>query len=350
VSAMARVDGRETAIAVSRLRKVYGSHAALHELSRTVAQGEVFGFLGPNGAGKTTAVKLITGLARPTSGDGTVLGRPLGDRLARRELGYLPELFRFQEWLSATELLEMHGELAGMPRTERRRRAAELLELVGLAGRARDRVGTFSKGMQQRIGLAQALMARPRLVILDEPTSALDPLGRRDVRNIIQELRRRGVTVFLNSHLLSEVELVCDRVAFVNRGRVVREGRVHDLVADRTELLIRVEGVTNALLRELQTRWQVIDEKASGPSDPEGEQDSPTETVIRLAVPRPAEAGKVARLVVGHGACLLELVPQRSSLEQLFLELVEGPALSQVEGGADGRVDVRPPEPTRSGS
>src|SRR5207248_904657 len=170
------------------LRKAYGSAVALHDLTLTVRRGEVFGFLGPNGAGKTTAVKLLVGLTRPTSGAGHLLGRPLGDRGARRRLGYLPELFRFQEWLTAAEILDLHGRLAGLSAPERRRRGAELLELVGLAGRTHDRVGSFSKGMQQRVGIAQALISNPELVILDEPTSALDPIGRRDVRAILQHL------------------------------------------------------------------------------------------------------------------------------------------------------------------
>jgi ABC-2 type transport system ATP-binding protein len=299
----------EAAIAVVGLGKRYGAKVALADLTLTVPRGEAFGFLGPNGAGKTTAVKLLTGLSRPTSGGGFLLGRPLGDPAARRQLGYLPELFRFQEFLSARELLELHGALAGLAAAHRRRRADELLELVGLADRARDRVGSFSKGMQQRVGLAQALLAQPQLVILDEPTSALDPIGRRDVRLIIQRLRAEGVTVFLNSHLLTEIELVCDRVAFVNHGRVVRAGRVADLLAASTELHVRAEGLTPALLAELGRRWRIVASEADR---------------LVLAVDTPAVAGEVAHCLVAQGATLLELVPHRANLEQLFLELVEG--------------------------
>ena len=176
----------------------------------TVPPGEAFGFLGPNGAGKTTAVKLLLGLAEPTSGEGWVLGRPLGDREARRRIGYLPELFRYQTWLSAREVLAIHCELAGLPRASWRGEVQAALEIVDLAGRAEDRVGTFSKGMQQRLGLGAALLGKPALVFLDEPTSALDPVGRHDVRQIINSLKERGTAVFLNSHLLSEVELVCE--------------------------------------------------------------------------------------------------------------------------------------------
>ncbi|MEA2642133.1 MAG: type transport system ATP-binding protein [Chloroflexota bacterium] len=317
--------GPEAAIVASGLAKHYGRHVALHELTLTVPRGEVFGFLGPNGAGKTTAVKLLTGLARPTGGHGTVLGRPLGDRDARRRIGYLPELFRFQEWLNAVELLELHAELARYPRHAARRRIPEVIEMVGLAGRGADRVGTFSKGMQQRLGIAQALLCEPELVILDEPTSALDPIGRRDVRDLILDLAAQGTTVFLNSHLLSEVELVCDRVAFVNGGRVVREGRVEELLAAGHELRIRARGVDRSVLAALQARWRVLAQ--------EGER-------LVVGVADADEAGAVVRCLVDRNVEVLELTPQRTNLEQLFLEL--------VEGGQNGRVDLRTPDPARS--
>src|SRR5579884_321066 len=187
------------AIQTNGLVKRYGSIVALDGLSMTVPRGEVFGFLGPNGAGKTTAVKLLLGLARPTAGEAWVLGAPIGNREARRRIGYLPELFRYQDWLQAREVLALHCDLAGIPRERRALEIGEALELVGLADRAADRVGTFSKGMQQRLGLGVALLGRPDLVVLDEPTSALDPVGRHDVRELIRVLRARGVTVFLNS-------------------------------------------------------------------------------------------------------------------------------------------------------
>jgi ABC-2 type transport system ATP-binding protein len=315
------------AISVVGLRKLYGSKVALHDLTLTVPRGEVFGFLGPNGAGKTTAVKLITALSRPTSGEGLLLGRPISDRKTRRAIGYLPELFRFQDWLTAAELLELHCQLAGIPAAERRARIAEMLELVGLADRSRDRVGTFSKGMQQRLGLAQALIGRPRLVILDEPTSALDPIGRRDVRAIIQRLKADGTTVFLNSHLLTEIELVCDRVAFVGQGRVVREGRVDELLSAGTELHVRTESVGPELIADLGERWRVL--RHAGDE-------------LVVSVGEPAEAAEVIRCLVARGASVLEVRPLRANLEQLFLEL--------VEGGTDGRVDVRTPDAARSGA
>ncbi|HET7767974.1 MAG TPA: ABC transporter ATP-binding protein, partial [Chloroflexota bacterium] len=201
------------AVETRSLRKEYGGRVAVASLSLAVPEGEVFGFLGPNGAGKSTTVKMLVGLVRPTSGGGTLFGHPLGDPAGRRSLGFLPEQFRFHEWLRAEEFLEFHASLYGVPTRERPKRIAEALQLVGLEARAHDALRGFSKGMLQRIGIGQALIADPRLVILDEPTSALDPIGRREVRDLIRTLRSRGVAVFLNSHLLSEVELVCDRVA-----------------------------------------------------------------------------------------------------------------------------------------
>jgi ABC-2 type transport system ATP-binding protein len=185
------------------LGKRYRDTIALHGLSMTVARGEVFGFLGPNGSGKTTAVKLLLGLARPTSGEAMVLGAAAGDRETRRQIGYLPELFRFQSWLTAREVLTLHCRLLRLPRHRWPAAAAQALDAVGLSGRGGHKVGTFSQGMQQRLGLGVALLGEPALVVLDEPTSALDPVGRHDVRVIIGGLRDRGATVFLNTHLLA---------------------------------------------------------------------------------------------------------------------------------------------------
>ncbi|HEU5288569.1 MAG TPA: ABC transporter ATP-binding protein, partial [Candidatus Limnocylindria bacterium] len=218
------------AIRTRGLAKRYGSVQALAGLTMTIPRGAVFGFLGPNGAGKTTAVKLLLGLTRPNGGDGEILGLPIGSAASRRRVGYLPELFRYQGWLTAREVLALHCELAGIDRAAWSREIEDALAIVGIADRGSTRVGGFSKGMQQRLGLGVALLGDPELVLLDEPTSALDPVGRHDVREIIRALRERGVTVFLNSHLLSEVEQVCDRVAIVDRGRVVADGTLDDLL------------------------------------------------------------------------------------------------------------------------
>src|SRR5947209_1618565 len=232
------------AIHTIELAKRYHTVTALAGLTMTVPRGEVFGFLGPNGAGKTTAVKLLVGLTRPTSGEGLVLGAPLGDRETRRRIGYLPELFRYQDWLSAREVLDLHCALAGVPRGRRAGEIDAALQTVGLTERGRDRVGTFSKGMQQRLGLGVALLGAPELVILDEPTSALDPVGRHDVREIIRTLKRRGTTVFLNSHMLSEVEQVCDRVAVIDKGTVIASGTLDELRGAQHAIRLRLGRLT----------------------------------------------------------------------------------------------------------
>jgi ABC-2 type transport system ATP-binding protein len=209
-------------LSVSGLRKSYRGQEALAGVDLEIRSGELVGLLGPNGAGKSTLTKIACGLVRPSGGSVEVLGRPAGSPPARAALGYLAELFRFPGWCSADELLHLHQRLAGSPGGAAER--AELLGLVGLSGAADKRLEAMSKGMQQRLGIAQALVGSPRLLLLDEPTSALDPVGRRIVRGLLEELRRRGVGVLLNSHLLSEVELVCDRVAIIVRGQVVEAG------------------------------------------------------------------------------------------------------------------------------
>jgi ABC-2 type transport system ATP-binding protein len=211
-----------TVLQASELVKRYGPIGALKGVSLEVGEGELVGLLGPNGAGKSTLVKIACGLVRPTAGSASIAGAPAGSPEAHRALGYLAELFRFPDWLTADELLGMHQRLAGVDGGPAER--GRLLEAVGLGDAAERRVGTMSKGMQQRLGIAQAMVGSPRVLLLDEPTSALDPAGRRTVRRLLEDLRDRGVAVLLNSHLLSEVELVCDRVAIIARGELVEAG------------------------------------------------------------------------------------------------------------------------------
>jgi ABC-2 type transport system ATP-binding protein len=296
------------AIETRGLRKAYGRTVALESLDIRVEAGEVFGFLGPNGAGKTTAVKLLLGLTRPTAGDGTVLGAPLGDLGTRARIGYLPELFRYQAWLTAREVLELHASLAGL---ERARRAAEIervLALVGLADRAGDRTAGFSKGMQQRLGLATALLGDPALVILDEPTSALDPVGRDDVRAIIREAQSRGSAVLLNSHLLGEVERLCNRVAIVHRGRVVAAGSLSDLLG---------EAAVRLRVTDLPDYDGLFD--GFGPVERDGEGWLTVRGVPDERVPALVAA------VVGAGGQIHAVDPGRRSLEDLFLDVVREP-------------------------
>jgi ABC-2 type transport system ATP-binding protein len=215
------------ALSVTGLHKAYGPVQALRGVDLEVGPGELFGLLGPNGAGKSTLVKITCGLVRASAGDVRVCGEPAGSPAAHRSLGYLAELFRFPDWCTAAELLELHQELVGSPGGVAER--ADLLALVELDHVPERRIGAMSKGMQQRLGIAQALIGEPRLLLLDEPTSALDPAGRRTVRALLERLRERGVGVLLNSHLLSEVELVCDRVAIIDGGAVVAAGTPAEL-------------------------------------------------------------------------------------------------------------------------
>jgi ABC-2 type transport system ATP-binding protein len=282
---------------------------ALAGLTMSVPRGEVFGFLGPNGAGKTTTVKLLLGLARPSAGEARILGAPAGDRNARRRVGYLPELFRYQAWLSAREVLELHCALAGVPRAQRNRMVDSALDTVGLVRRANDRVGTFSKGMQQRLGIGVALLGQPELVFLDEPTSALDPVGRHDVREIIRGLKQRGTAVFLNSHLLSEVEQVCDRVAVVERGRVIATGTLDELIGGTSSVRLHVDGLTStgeAVFRrygsvEAEDGWYTV---------------------------RGVAADRIPDLVaevVGLGGRVSAVEPRHQTLEDRFLQLLGSP-------------------------
>jgi ABC-2 type transport system ATP-binding protein len=287
------------------LTKRFGSTEALAGLSMTVPRGEIFGFLGPNGAGKTTSVKLLLGLLRPTSGEAWLLGEPIGDLATRRRIGYLPELFRYQGWLDAREVLALHCELAPLPRSTWKEEITAALETVGLSERADDRVSTFSKGMQQRLGLAAALVGKPELVFLDEPTSALDPVGRHDVREIIRGLSARGTAVFLNSHLLSEVEQVCDRVAVVDHGRVIASGTMDELLSG-TAVKVRVSGLDDSALTKLA---------AFGPLDDEGEH----LTFTKLDIERVPE---LVSTIVAMGGRVYEVAPRHQTLEDRFLQLL----------------------------
>ncbi len=297
----------QNAIETHDLRKVFGDNVAVSGLTLLVPEGEVFGFLGPNGAGKTTSIKMLLGLVAPTSGQATLLGAPLGDRATRAQIGFLPEHFRFHDWLTATEFLTLHGQLCGLSGECLRARVPALLDQVGLSAHSRKPLRTFSKGMLQRIGLAQALINDPALVFLDEPTSGLDPVGRRLVRDLIHDLRRRGKTVFLNSHLLSEVEITCDRVAFIKHGQVLRVSELKPLVTGATRVTVRAGGLTP----------QVIAGLAQWGREVRAEGDQVTLTVTDEAV-LPA----MSRYLVAQNVDLYALTPQRLALEDLFIQVV----------------------------
>ncbi|MEU0563747.1 ABC transporter ATP-binding protein [Dactylosporangium sp. NPDC006015] len=288
------------------MRKRYRRQTALADVSFTVGRGEVLGLLGPNGAGKTTAIKILLGLVRPDAGEALLLGRPARDPAARARVGYLPELFRYQPWLTAQEVLDLHVKLARatVPAPSQK----ECLATVGLADRAGDRVGGFSKGMQQRLGLAVALVAGPDLVVLDEPTSALDPLGRADVRDLLLALKERGVAVLLNSHLIGEVERVCDRVVILDKGRVAAAGTLPELLGRRS-LHLRLDGVSPPASARLA---------AAGAVTSAGDQ-------FTVALPADPAESLIPDLVsdlVGLGVRVHAVEPARITLEERLLDIL----------------------------
>lgn len=296
----------QPAIDTNGLRKQFGTKTAVEHLTLTVRQGEVFGFLGPNGAGKTTSVKMLLGLTAPTAGSAMVLGQPIGHQDTRSRIGFLPEHFRFHEWLTGRELLQLHGRLHRMSRAALDERIPKLLRRVDLDDAADRKLNGYSKGMVQRIGLAQALINTPDLVMLDEPTSGLDPIGRLLVRDILSELKAAGTTIFLNSHLLSEVEITCDRVAFMKRGRVLRE---MTLAAEdhSVEVEIRLESYPDDLLEGLRDFGREVRR--------DGE-------LVRLVVASEDVVPDVAAWLVARGARIHRVAAGRKSLEQLFLEII----------------------------
>ncbi len=297
----------EFAIETDSLRKEFDENVAVRGLTLQVGSGEVFGFLGPNGAGKTTSIKMLLGLVAPTAGSATLLGAPLGDRATRARIGFLPEHFRFHDWLSASEFLNLHGQLYGMAAARLRHRIDELLDLVGLTPFRDKQLRAFSKGMLQRIGLAQALLNAPALVFLDEPTSGLDPVGRRLVRDIIADLRARGTTIFLNSHLLSEVEITCDRVAFIKHGEVLRVSELKTLVSGATSVTIRANGFTPETLAGLG-KW--------------GKDIRADSNQVTLTVADETALPAIVRYLVAQNVEVYALMPQRLSLEDLFIQVV----------------------------
>jgi ABC-2 type transport system ATP-binding protein len=297
----------DLAIRTRGLRKVFGGKVAVRRLTLEVARGEVFGFLGPNGAGKSTSVKMLLGLVSPTSGEAEILGQPVGDVKTRSRVGFLPEHFRFYDWLTGEELLKLHGRLYGMSHAALRERVPVLLDLVGLTPHRNKRLQDFSKGMLQRIGLAQALINDPDLIFLDEPTSGLDPIGRRLVRDIIKAQRDRGATVLLNSHLLGEVEITCDRVAFIKDGEVVESRELHGESEEQTTVSIRAVNVTVEVLNGL-SQW-------SSSARTEGDR-------LTLTLSSNSLLPEIVRYLVAKGVDVYEVAPQRLSLEERFLEIV----------------------------
>jgi ABC-2 type transport system ATP-binding protein len=279
----------------------------VRNLSLQVPRGEIFGFLGPNGAGKSTSIKMLLGLVKPTSGQAFVFGAPVTSVSVRRRIGFLPEDFRFYDWLTAVELLHLHGRLCGLSPRKLRMRVPEVLDLVGLTPHADRRLRGFSKGMLQRIGLAQALVHEPEIVFLDEPTSGLDPMGRRMVRDILRAQRERGATVFLNSHLLSEIEITCDQVVFIKDGEVVAGKDLRTPSADEVRVAADVRNVSPEAIAGLAP-WTNSARLESGQ--------------LIFTVRSKEVLPDVMRHLVASGADVYSLTPERIPLEELFVKIM----------------------------
>ncbi|MDO8736006.1 MAG: ABC transporter ATP-binding protein, partial [Thermoleophilia bacterium] len=263
---------------------------------------------GPNGAGKTTTVQMLMQIIFPTGGGGRLLGKPLGDIPTREKIGYLPELFQFHEFLRADEFLDFHARLYGIPADLRANRIASVLELVGLTDSAKSKIRTFSKGMLQRIGIGQAIINKPDLLFLDEPTSALDPMGRRDVRDIILDLRDAGTTVFLNSHLLSEVEMTCTQIGILNKGKLVRIGDMESMIKPTLVVDVKVDGLKDETLERIR------DLVASVEIDGED---------MKVIVRDEDQVKMLARMIMDSGAEMRQFTPRRQQLEEVFLQSIE---------------------------
>jgi len=294
-------------IVTDNLVKHFGRIHALNGVSLSVEKGEIFGLLGQNGAGKTTMVKILLGITKPSFGEARLLDEPAGTSAVRQRVGYLPEDHRFPDYHTGHSLLDFYGSLVSMPREQRRKRIDEVLELVGLRGRMHYKIRTYSKGMKQRLGIAQAILHEPEVIFLDEPTDGVDPVGRREIRELMQQLKQRGTTIFLNSHLLGEVELICDRVAILQQGQVIREGDVATLT--------RMQGTFMIGLAPGQIFPRDEIEKVGYPTAAHGD-------LWEVCLTDGQSIDPVIDLLRGRGLSLRHLIEKRQSLEELFMETV----------------------------
>ncbi len=304
--------GEELVLEVKGLRKTFHIGFfrkrvdAVQGTSFSVRRGEIFGLLGPNGAGKTTTIKSILRLIFPTEGEIRIFGRSADDREAAKRVGYMPENPYVYQYLKPIEFLDLCGRLVGMPKDERRTRSEEMIDKVGLRHAADRPIGKFSKGMMQRIGLAQALLHDPELLVLDEPMSGLDPIGRKEVRDLLLEQRARGKTLLFTSHILSDVELLCDRVVIMQQGKITSEGQVHDLLESAGRRVeIRLSRASQKLKDSLGSRGMIVDDGAGH---------------LTLRVDGQKAVDEILRISSAAGARLDALVPERQSLENLFLK------------------------------
>ncbi len=281
----------------------------LHDLNLEVHQGEIFGYLGPNGAGKTTTLKLLMGLIYPTAGRASILGRDVFDVAVKAQVGFLPENPYFYDYLTGREFLHFYGQLFGLPYRDRRQRIDELLHVVGLSKAAELQLRKYSKGMLQRIGLAQALINDPQVIVLDEPTSGLDPVGRKEVRDLILDLKSRGKTIFFSTHIVPDVEMICDRVGIIVAGRLTRVGTLEELLGSEVERIeITASGFDEAAGSQI-TRWSVRPPVQRGDK-------------VLISVNTEKEASQVMEFLLGRGAAVHAVHPKRRTLEDLFLQEV----------------------------
>ncbi len=293
-------------IETNNLVKKYGEKTAVNGISISIPEGQIYGFLGANGAGKSTFIKMLLGLVFPTSGNGLILGKPLGDVSAREKIGYLPELFRYQEWMTGEDLLNFHTSLFHLKKSKDRN--IQVLKRVGLLGQEKYKVGSYSKGMQQRLGLACALLPNPKILFLDEPTSALDPIGRKSIRDIIVELKKEGATVFLNSHLLSEVEAVSDSITIINKGKVVKSGLIKDVLMEKVKLTIRYENINEEIISTLKNNFD--------------ENLKQTDNIIFITLEDKEQIPTIASYLISKQVKIYELTPHQETLENVFLRAV----------------------------
>lgn len=302
------------AIETEQLYKKFKGRLVVDDLNLQVKQGEIFGFLGPNGAGKSTTVKMLLGLVYPTSGRVYVLGGSPYQAKIRAQMGFLPEQFRFQTWMTAIEFLNFHAHLSGLNATHSKTRIPEVLERVGLLGREKELLSGYSKGMLQRCGLAASMLTYPPVIFLDEPTSALDPIGRVEVRHIIESLKQEGCTIFLNSHLLSEVEQICDSVAFIDKGKVITQGPMEELRKEQLSVRLDIGNCSKDLFLKLGEIGKMTVGDISNLSG--------CRDIIEMDVSDEAQIPEISSLIHNYDARLYEMTPKKDSLEKVFLKLI----------------------------
>lgn len=311
--------GNVNVIEASNLTKTYDGKGGISNVTLEIGEGIVYGFLGPNGAGKSTFVRTMLGLLNPTGGEGKLLGEPIGKPESREKVGYLPELFRYPDWLTGRKLLESHAELCNMPVRGRKKRIEEVIELVGLTGRDHEKIKGYSKGMSQRIGLACALLNDPKLIFLDEPTSALDPIGRKDVRDLMLYLKDQGKTIFLNSHLLNEVETVCDHVSIVHKGEHIVQGEWRQLMMIEAQVEIVIAANSNQYMNQLPEYVKYHEKK-----NDEGEL-----TRWTVQMEKQEQVPALISSLASAGVPVFEVTPITPHLEDVFMHWV-----NQKEEGA----------------